>query len=231
MSDPHERDLIEIYKLHAELADRVSQRREGANRLYVTLLVGLVVFVTALLRFGAGDRSIQMIMWPVGALGALAVGFLVHRHPFLPTTQRRQVPGLARAGEATAVRVLHAGMGAAGRGQGREPLLEAHDRRGGSPVDFLPVVVLRHGGGAAPLSGPLGAARRGAPMPTAGRWPRGSSGRRAEPARSLLRSCPPAGRGTPPRTVPSTPERTRRHHRDGARGRRPSPSRASPPAR
>ena len=71
MSDPHERDLIEIYKLHAELADRVSQRREGANRLYVTLLVGLVVFVTALLRFGAGDRSIQMIMWPVGALGAL----------------------------------------------------------------------------------------------------------------------------------------------------------------
>ncbi len=36
--DPDRTELLEIYKLHAELADRVSQRREGANRLYVSLL-------------------------------------------------------------------------------------------------------------------------------------------------------------------------------------------------
>ena len=33
MSDSAQNDLLEIYKLHSELADRVSQRREGANRL------------------------------------------------------------------------------------------------------------------------------------------------------------------------------------------------------
>ena len=156
MSDPHERDLIEIYKLHAELADRVSQRREGANRLYVTLLVGLVVFVAALLRFGAGDRSIQMIMWPVGALGALlsASWYIVIRScrqlndgKFLALHElEKQLPYAFFTREWELL----------GEGRDVEPLLEAHDRRGGSPVDFLPLVVLRHGGGAAPLSGPLG---------------------------------------------------------------------------
>ena len=41
MTDSTQNEMLEIYKLHAELADRVSQRREGANRLYVSLLVGL----------------------------------------------------------------------------------------------------------------------------------------------------------------------------------------------
>ena len=50
--DEKRQELLEIYKLHAELADRVSQRREGANRLYVSLLIGLVLFAAALLRFG-----------------------------------------------------------------------------------------------------------------------------------------------------------------------------------
>lgn len=52
-------ELLEIYKLHAELADRVSQRREGANRLYVSLLVGLLVFTTAILRFGTDGISMD----------------------------------------------------------------------------------------------------------------------------------------------------------------------------
>ncbi len=46
-------ELLEIYKLHAELADRVSQRREGANRLFVSLLTGMLIFMAALLRYGA----------------------------------------------------------------------------------------------------------------------------------------------------------------------------------
>ena len=71
MEDSTRKELLEIYKLHAELADRVSQRREGANRLYVSLLVGLVVFVSALLRFDAGDGYEKVILFSAGAVGAL----------------------------------------------------------------------------------------------------------------------------------------------------------------
>lgn len=44
----------------------MSQRREGTNRLYVTLLVGLVVFVAALLRFGIGDSYQKIIPFSAG---------------------------------------------------------------------------------------------------------------------------------------------------------------------
>ena len=70
--------LLEIYKLHSELADRVSQRREGANRLYVSLHVGLVVFLAALLRFGSGDTSEVLVLGAVGGFGVLlSVSWLV----------------------------------------------------------------------------------------------------------------------------------------------------------
>ena len=64
-------ELLEIYKLHAELADRVSQRREGANRLYVSLLLGLAALLAALLRFGVGDLSPQVVLLAAGIVGAL----------------------------------------------------------------------------------------------------------------------------------------------------------------
>ena len=41
MNEPSKNEYLEIYKLHAELADRVSQRREAANRLHFSLLSGL----------------------------------------------------------------------------------------------------------------------------------------------------------------------------------------------
>ena len=71
MANLEQGELIEIYKLHSELADRVSQRREGANRLYVSLLVGLGVFVVALLRFGVGDASEQLVLGLIGVFGIL----------------------------------------------------------------------------------------------------------------------------------------------------------------
>ena len=49
----------------------MSQRREGANRLYVSLLVGLVVLVAALLRFGIGDVSEDLVLGSIGILGVL----------------------------------------------------------------------------------------------------------------------------------------------------------------
>ena len=69
--DEQRRELLEIYKLHADLADRVSQRREGANRLYVSLLVGLVLFAAAILRFGANGVSVDMVLFGAGALGSI----------------------------------------------------------------------------------------------------------------------------------------------------------------
>lgn len=39
------KELFESYKLHSELADRVSPRLEDANRLYVTLLIGIMVLL------------------------------------------------------------------------------------------------------------------------------------------------------------------------------------------
>ncbi len=71
MADPAQNELLEIYKIHAELADRVSRRREGANRLYVSLLVGLVVFLAALLRFSNGEAPEQLVLATIGFFGVL----------------------------------------------------------------------------------------------------------------------------------------------------------------
>ncbi len=71
MDNWKQHELLELYKLHAELADRVSQRREGANRLYISLLVGLVVFVAALLRFGTDGVSSGAVLLCTGILGML----------------------------------------------------------------------------------------------------------------------------------------------------------------
>ena len=73
-NDPDQIQYLEVYKLHAELADRVSQRREGANRLYVSLLAGLMVFLAAWLRFGLGDTSDRIVLVIVGLFGVFLAG-------------------------------------------------------------------------------------------------------------------------------------------------------------
>ena len=72
--DPQRLELLEIYKLHADLADRVSQRRDSANRLHVSLHLGLGLFLSALLRFGTGDAPVELILSVVSILGALVSG-------------------------------------------------------------------------------------------------------------------------------------------------------------
>ena len=66
--------LLEIYKLHAELADRVSRRREGANRGFVSLMIALLTFIGIMIRFGDG-RITESILLIVG--GILVVGLAV----------------------------------------------------------------------------------------------------------------------------------------------------------
>ncbi len=78
MDDKARNELLEMYRLHAELADRVSQRREGANRLYVSLLLALVLFLAALFRFGMGDLPGGVVVGAVGAVGvALSASWLL----------------------------------------------------------------------------------------------------------------------------------------------------------
>ena len=67
--DENKQELLEIYKLHAELADRVSQRREGANRLFVSLLTGTLIFLAAFLRYGAETIPVGAILTTVGIFG------------------------------------------------------------------------------------------------------------------------------------------------------------------
>ena len=65
------KELLELYKLHSELADRVSQRREGTNRLYVTLLVGLMVLLGTSLRLSANGVFASFILIWGGVAGIL----------------------------------------------------------------------------------------------------------------------------------------------------------------
>ena len=69
--DKTKQELLEIYKIHAELADRVSQRREGANRLYVSLLSVILVLLAALLRYGTGIMPVWTVFGVIGFLGML----------------------------------------------------------------------------------------------------------------------------------------------------------------
>lgn len=84
--DGDKTELLEIYKLHAELADRVSQRREAANRLYVSLLTGLFVFLAAMVRYGAEAVSV----W-VGLLGAGILGLVLSASWYIVIRSYRQL--------------------------------------------------------------------------------------------------------------------------------------------
>lgn len=71
-------ELLEMYKLHVEMADRVSQRREGANRLFVTLLSAIVILMAAVMRFGQGTMPTNLVFVVLAATGfSLAAAWYV----------------------------------------------------------------------------------------------------------------------------------------------------------
>ena len=108
-------ELLEIYKLHSELADSVSQRREGANRLYVSLLSGLAVFLAVLIRFGIGDATLQIVLCSVGVIGALlAVSWYVVIRSYRQLNTG-QIQGVARIGRTAGLSIFQARMGTPSR--------------------------------------------------------------------------------------------------------------------
>ena len=71
MAEEGSREAMEIYKLHAELADRVSQRRLGTNRIYGGLLVGVMLFLGTLLKVGGNTSHDGIIFCAIGLVGVL----------------------------------------------------------------------------------------------------------------------------------------------------------------
>ncbi|MCY3808009.1 MAG: hypothetical protein OXG58_00975 [Gemmatimonadetes bacterium] len=71
MTKDESKEVLEIYKLHADLADRVSQRRLGTNRVYAGALVGMMLFLGALLRVGDSNAYGRLVFCVIGIVGAL----------------------------------------------------------------------------------------------------------------------------------------------------------------
>ncbi len=63
-------ELLEIYKLHAELADSVSRQRGTANRFYMLVLSGLAVLFSAFLQRKNGV-PLEWLMVGFGLFGML----------------------------------------------------------------------------------------------------------------------------------------------------------------
>ncbi|RKU22897.1 hypothetical protein C6503_03805 [Candidatus Poribacteria bacterium] len=68
MDKKHE--LLEIYKLHAELADSISKQRVAANRFYILVYSGLAVLFSAFLQHKNGV-PLGWLMVGFGVLGML----------------------------------------------------------------------------------------------------------------------------------------------------------------
>lgn len=87
MSKDKQDQLLEIYKLQAELADRVNQRRDNTNRLYVSLLTGSAILLAFFLRFGAETMPVWIVLLAAGVLGiALSLSWLILIRSYLQLT-------------------------------------------------------------------------------------------------------------------------------------------------
>lgn len=74
------KDLLKIYEIHVEMADRVSRRRDGANRLFLAILSAMTALAAAVLRFApdSGALSAKIAVVIVASAGlSLAAAWLV----------------------------------------------------------------------------------------------------------------------------------------------------------
>ena len=62
--------FLEQYKLYVEMTDRVSQRREQANRFYVSLVAAIVALLVVLARFDVADGAWPVVFLISGLFGA-----------------------------------------------------------------------------------------------------------------------------------------------------------------
>ena len=78
MNMDEKQELLEIYKLHAGLADSVSKQRSTTNRFYLLLMSGLSVLFSGILRIENGVPLFGPMIG-FGLLGALlAAAWYIH---------------------------------------------------------------------------------------------------------------------------------------------------------
>ncbi len=68
MCNPENNEHLEIYKLFVDLTDKANQRCEGINRLFVSLYGGLVILITALIKFDFEVIDKPLIIFVVGII-------------------------------------------------------------------------------------------------------------------------------------------------------------------
>ena len=66
--------LFEQYRLYVEMADRVSQRRDQSNRLYVTLLAAIAAILVVVVRTAPSSNGEVLPSLPVVFLASSAIG-------------------------------------------------------------------------------------------------------------------------------------------------------------
>lgn len=68
--------LLEQYKLYVEMADRVSQRRDQANRFYVTFVSAIAGLLMVLARFGTLVNDIWPVVFLISGLLGMVLSFI-----------------------------------------------------------------------------------------------------------------------------------------------------------
>lgn len=79
LNDSDRTALLEQYKLYVEMADRVSSRRVEANKLYSTLMTGLLAFVPFALAESERHQLSSLILGMLGIFGlTLSVVWMIN---------------------------------------------------------------------------------------------------------------------------------------------------------
>ena len=86
-----------MYKLHAELADRIIQRSEASNRLYAGLMTALGLLLAAVARSDASENWLNAFLGVgafVGLMLAIAWYLVIHSHRKLRGDKRKVLEDL-----------------------------------------------------------------------------------------------------------------------------------------
>lgn len=69
-------ELLEIYKLHVELSDKVSERRGITNKFYITILSGILALISFAVNDGKFIEGVNfyLILFIIGLTGILLCG-------------------------------------------------------------------------------------------------------------------------------------------------------------
>lgn len=75
--------LLEQYKLYAEMADRISQRRDNSNRFYAGLVSAIIALLVVMARLGASGNDWDVALLVAGLFGGcLSVIWFINLHSY-----------------------------------------------------------------------------------------------------------------------------------------------------